>query len=477
MATLPTLNRSHLNLPPAPPERVLQFGEGVFLRAFADWMIDELNTKGLLSAGVAVVKPRGGKSIEVFNDQQGLYTLLTRGLRDGAPVDESRVITCITRGIDPLTQWTDLLKIARSECVRFVISNTTEAGIAVDENDNFSDAPPKSFPAKLTRLLYERWTHFGAPREHGWVVLPCELIENNGTVLRELVMQLAHKWNLEAGFVGWVGKACVFCNTLVDRIVTGKPADTAAIDAKLGYQDALLNAAEPYHALVVEAPAWVAEELPLHKAGLNVVWTDNALPYRTRKVRLLNGAHTMLVLAAYLAGHDTVRQAMDDPAFKSFVRAGLYEEIVPTLDQPTEELHAFADAVLERFANPFVEHRLLAIAMNSTSKFKARLVGSLKDYVSRKKQPPRRIAFSLAALIVFYHGKLLREHEVQDDANAVQKLQSAWQANDATDVVRSVLADTTLWGEDLTRIAGLVELVAGDVAAIKANGVKATLPH
>ncbi|HEX8323025.1 MAG TPA: tagaturonate reductase [Tepidisphaeraceae bacterium] len=476
-STLPPLTRSHLNLPPAPPERVLQFGEGVFLRAFVDWMIDELNERNLFNGGVAVVKPRGGKSIEVFNQQQGLYTLLTRGLQDGKPVDESRVIRCITRGLDPLTQWDDVLTIARDPNVRFVVSNTTEAGIAVDAADRFADTPPKSFPAKLTRLLHERWTAFAGASDKGWIVLPCELIEANGTTLRALVINTARAWSLDPAFVAWVSDACVFCNTLVDRIVTGRPSDTSEMDARLGYKDELLNAAEPYHALVVEGPKWVADELPLHKAGLNVVWTDDAAPYRTRKVRLLNGAHTMMVAAAFLAGHDTVRQAMDDPAIRDFVRGGLFEEILPTLDQPKDELEAFANSVLERFANPFVEHRLLAIAMNSTSKFKARLLGSLKDHVARTEKLPERIAFSLSALIVFYEGKLLREHAVQDDASAVAAIQQAWTLCDVKRTVEAILRDAKLWGEDLTPITGLTEAVTGYATLIRDRGIQAAMAN
>ena len=476
MMNLPPLTRSHLGVPPAPPERVLQFGEGVFMRAFVDWMIDELNQRNLFNGGVAVVKPRGGKATNVFNQQDGLFTLLTRGLKDGKPVEESRVIQCITRGLDPITQWDELLKIARDPNVRYVFSNTTEAGIAVDADDKF-DGTPKSFPAKLTRLLYERWTAFNNPRENGWVVVPCELIENNGTALRDLVLDTAHKWGLEAGFIGWVTAACVFCNTLVDRIVTGKPADTTAIDARLGYKDELLNAAEPYHSFVIEAPAWLADELPLHKAGLNVVWTDDAQPYRTRKVRLLNGAHTMLAMAAFLAGHDTVRQAMDDAAFSAFVRGGLFDEIVPTLDQPRHKLEAFAGAVMERFANPFVEHRLLAIAMNSTSKFKARLLGTLRDYVARTGRLPRRIVFSLAAMIVFYEGKYVREHDVNDDAKAVAAMQAAWAVGDIKKTVVAILGDVSLWGEDLTRVYGLTGAVVADVTSIFDKGVVASLPR
>ena len=475
-ATLPQLTRSQAKLPAAPPERVLQFGEGVFLRAFVDWMIDELNQRNLFNGGVVVVKPRGGKSIEQFNHQNGLYTLLTRGLHDGKPVDESRVIQCITRGIDPVTQWDELLNIARDPNIRFVVSNTTEAGIAVDVEDAADAVPPKSFPAKLTRLLFERFNAFDGDIKKGWIVLPCELIEANGDALRRLVLQTANTWDLPIDFVSWVQTACIFCNTLVDRIVTGKPADTAAIDAKLGYKDELLNTAEPYHALVVEGPKSVADELPLDRAGLNVIWTDNAAPYRTRKVRLLNGAHAMLVLAAFLAGHDTVRQAMEDSTFRDFVRAGLLEEIVPTLDQPKDELEAFAAAVLERFANPFVEHRLLAIAMNSTSKFKARLAGSLNDYIARKQALPKRIVFSLASLIVFYEGALLRAHDVQDDAAAIAAMRAAWALGEIKKTVPAILADESLWGENLARLPGLTEAVIADVIAIRDRGVKAAMP-
>lgn len=474
------------------PERVLQFGEGNFLRGFADWMIDRLNRRGVFGGRVVVVQPISAGMVRELNEQDGLYTLLLRGVREGRVVEEKELIGCISRGVDPYTDFQAYLACARNPDLRFVISNTTEAGIACDPADRLDDRPPASFPAKLTVLLLERWRHFGGDPARGLVVIPCELIERNGDNLLRCVLETARRWELDEQFTRWVEDANVFTNTLVDRIVTGYPRDEVeTITTTLGYRDDLLDTGELFHAWVIEGPQSVAEELPFRQAGLNVVWTDDVTPYRDRKVRILNGAHTMTVLAAYLAGKETVGECMEDPQISEYLRRGLHEEIIPTLDLPREDLESFAAAVLERFANPFVRHELLSIALNSTSKFKARVLPSIREFQRRTEALPPRLTFSLAALIAFYRGTEIRggalvghrggeEYLIRDDAHALERFQQVWtefqRTGDAERLTRTVLADGSLWGGDLNQLPGFTEAVAGHLRAILERGAAAAMP-
>ena len=473
------------------PEKVLQFGEGNFLRGFADWMIDRLNRDGLFGGRIVVVQPIATGMVGEINRQGGLYTLLLRGVQDGEVVEQQELIGSVSRGIDPFTDYDAYLACARNPDLRFVISNTTEAGIACDPSDRVTDRPAASFPGKLTALLLERWRHFGGDPARGLVIIPCELIERNGDQLRHCVLQTADAWSLEPGFREWVERVNIFANSLVDRIVTGYPREEAAeICERLGYQDVLLDAAEVFHAWAIEAPETVAEELPFARVGLDVIWTENVTPYRDRKVRILNGAHTMTVLAAYLAGKDTVKECMNDPAISEYLRRGLYEEIIPTLDLPREDLESFARAVLERFSNPFVRHELLSIALNSASKFRARVLPSIHEYARRAGGPPRRLTFSLAALLAFYRGTELRdgalvgqrgtnEYPIRDDAPVLELFRAAWseyeRSRDAGRVVRSVLGEESIWGEDLNAFPALSETVAAHLEAIIHDGVAAAM--
>ena len=470
------------------PERVLQFGEGNFLRGFVDWMVDRLNREGLFGGRVVVVQPIRNGLVHLLEEQDGLYTLLLRGLQGGKVVEEKEIIGSISRGIDPYTDYDAYLACARQPELRFVVSNTTEAGIACDPSDRPDARPPASFPGKLTAFLHERWRHFGGDEGKGLVMIPCELIERNGDNLRRCVLETARSWELDPAFSTWVERANVFANTLVDRIVTGYPGDeAAAITESLGYEDRLLDTGEVFHAWVIEAPPGVAEELPLTRAGLNVTWTDDVNPYRDRKVRILNGAHTMTVLAAYLAGHDTVKECMDDPVVSGYLRAGLHDEIIPTLDLPRADLESFASAVLERFANPFVRHELLSIALNSTSKYRARVLPSLREYRSRKGELPPRLTFALAALIAFYRGTEIRdgalvghrgaeEYLVRDDAPVLELFRRVWtrheQDRDVRALVETVLGESSVWGEDLRAMPGLTEAVAAYLAGILERGAE-----
>jgi len=471
------------------PIKVMQFGEGNFLRGFADWMIHRMNAQQLFNGRVIVIQPIEHGAGEWLNEQDCLYTLLIRGLHNGELVQERELVTSISHVINPYQQYESYMQTARNPDLRFVFSNTTEAGIAYSPTDRYEDAPPSSFPGKLTVWLHKRFEAFAGDPDKGVIVLPCELIDRNGDELRRIVLRLATEWGLGDDFIAWVKHHNFFLNTLVDRIVTGYPRDEIEeLTKHLGYEDRCFVAAELYHLWVIEGDARFAEELPLAQAGLNVIWTDDLAPYRTRKVRILNGAHTMTALAAYLYGVDTVKECMDDPRIRRFMEIGIYEEIIPTLDLPREELIGYASAVLDRFANPYNKHYLLSISLNSTSKFKTRVLPSIKKYIARNHKLPRALTFALAALIAFYRGTEIQEQQlvakrddgtayrVSDDPHALELFRDAWSKfngnyTSAHELVRKLLGCAMLWGEDLTQIAGLPERVAGDLYAIVKYGM------
>lgn len=475
------------------PEKVLQFGEGNFLRGFVDWMIHKLNEQNLFNGRVAVVQPIAQGLTPMLNEQDGLYTLLLRGIQNGQIVEEKDIISSISRGINPYEDFAAYLGLAGNPELRFVISNTTEAGIAYSAEDRYDDAPPATFPGKLTVLLHKRFTAFNGAADKGLVIIPCELIDRNGDNLKKIVLRLAEEWNLGSDFAGWINNHNFFLNTLVDRIVTGYPRDEiAALTEKLGYEDKLLNTAEIFHLWVIEGDKRFAEELPFHKVGLDVIWTDDMAPYRTRKVRILNGAHTMTVLAAYLYGLDTVKECMDDELIRTFMEKGIYNEVIPTLDLPESELKAFAAAVTERFANPFIRHYLLSISLNSTSKFKTRVLPSILEYVNRKGELPKVLSFSLAALLAFYRGTELKdntltgkrpagnEYQISDDLPVLQLFASLWSKYDgsreaAGALVEEVLSHTEMWGQNLNEVAGFTALVSDYLHSILTNGAAAAL--
>lgn len=383
-------------------ERVLQFGEGNFLRAFIDWMIHRMNEQGLFNGSAVVIQPLENGLVDLLNEQDGLYTLYLRGIENGQTINQHELIQSVSRGVNPYSEWQIYLETARNPEMRLVVSNTTEAGIAYVQTEKPADACPASFPAKLTAWLAERFETFGGSPESGMILMPCELINHNGTKLKECVIQHSRDWKLGGGFFQWLENHCTFLNTLVDRIVPGYPRDEIQdMTAELGYEDKLICTGEVFHLLVIEGPAELKEELPLHKVGLNVVWTDDMQPFRTRKVGVLNGAHTSTVLAAFLGGVDTVDDMMKDPDFGRFVNAVVFDELVPALPMDRAEVEAFAAAVMERFQNPFIRHELLSISLNSVSKWKVRVLPSMKNYIERYEEVPSLLAFSLAALIAF----------------------------------------------------------------------------
>lgn len=465
------------------PVKILQFGEGNFLRGFVDYMIDVANEKGVFDGSVAIVKPIAYGSLNMFHEQENQYTVMLRGIEDGKEKVETRVITSVSDSVDCMEEYEKYAEYAKCETLRFIVSNTTEAGIVYDETDDFNALPPKTYPGKLTKFMFERYQHFNGASDKGLILIPCELIENNGGNLKNCVLQFAKLWNLGEGFISWVEKDCIFCSTLVDRIVTGYPREEAeSIWEKLGYRDNLLDTAEVFALWVIESDRDIAEELPLHKAGLPVIFTDNQKPYRERKVRILNGAHTSFVLASYLAGNDFVKESMEDADVRKFMMTTVFDEIIPTLTLPKEELMAFANAVIERFENPYIKHALLSISLNSTSKWKSRCMPSLIGYIEKIGEIPSHLAFSLAALMSFYTGSEIKdsalighrngeEYKILDDAAALEFF-AAHSAEDSLSFTKAYLSNTGFFGRDLTEFAGLAEKVAGYVDDIRTLGMR-----
>ena len=462
------------------PERIIQFGEGNFLRAFVDWQIDLLNEHTDLNSGVVIVRPIASDFPPSLSTQDGLYTTIIRGLNEkGEAVSDARLIRSVNREISAYADYAEFLKLAHNPDMRFVFSNTTEAGISYHAGDKFDDAPAVSYPAKLTRLLFERFTHFNGAADKGWVIIPCELIDYNGEALHELVVRYAQEWALPAAFMTWLNESNAFCSTLVDRIVTGYPRDEAAkLEAELGYKDGFLDTAEHFYLFVIQGPKSLASELRLDKLALNVLIVDDIKPYKERKVAILNGAHTALVPVAFQAGIDTVGEAMNDAEICAFVEKAIYEEIIPVLDLPKDELESFASAVTGRFRNPYIKHQLLSIALNGMTKFRTRILPQLLAGQKASGKLPARLTFALAALIAFYRAERNGEaYPVQDDAHWIDRYQQLWaqhrdQQISTTDLVKTVLSVSDHWEQDLTQVDGLVEQVAADLDAILTQGMR-----
>lgn len=474
------------------PEKVVQIGEGNFLRAFVDWMFHKMNKEGIFKGRVVIVQPIPEGRVKYLNEQDCLYTVLLRGMQDGEVVNKREIVTSVSRGLEAYSQWEEVLKLAENPEIEFVVSNTTEAGIAYSPSDKLDDNPPDSYPGKLTAFLYRRFQHFNGAMDKGMVIIPVELIDRNGDNLKRIVIQLAKDWNLPQDFIGWIDKANWFLNTLVDRIVTGYPHNEASqIEEELGYRDNNLVAGEIFHLWVIEGDKRLKERLPFHKVGLDVKWVDDLTPYRTRKVRILNGAHTSSVAVSYLSGIDIVRDAVNDPQVGDFMRAAIFEDIIPTLDLEESELKEFANAVLERFNNPFIDHKWMDISLNSTSKFKTRVLPSLVEYNNRFGELPKRLTFAFAALITFYRGLEIRdgklvadrngeEYFVNDDLRALEFFKELWTSYenntmDLRDLVKAVLSNVELWGSDLTELSGLADRVHDCLDSIVARGMRESL--
>lgn len=465
------------------PIKVLQFGEGNFLRAFVDHMIDVANEKEVFHGNIAIVKPIAYGNLDRFHRQDNQYTLSLRGKEGGETKIINRVITSIDDAVCSIEEYDKYASYARLESLRFLISNTTESGIVYDETDSFELQPPKTFPGKCTKLLYERFLYFNGAKEKGLILIPCELIEENGTTLKKYILKFARQWNLGKEFINWVEESCIFCNTLVDRIVTGYPREEAeSIWKDLGYQDDLLDVCEIFGLWVIESEKDISKEFPLYKAGLPVIFTENQKPYRERKVRILNGAHTSFVLASFLAGNDYVLESMEDKDIREFVIKTIYDEIIPTLTLPKEELIVFADSVIERFENPYIKHALLSISLNSVSKWKTRCYPSFVDYTKKFDKLPSHLSFSIAALMKFYQSQELGEnsltsnrdgetYQIMDDRDVLEFFAKA-SSLPARDFVQSFLSNEKFMGEDMTKYDGLVSLVTKYLENINQYGMR-----
>lgn len=465
------------------PERVLQFGEGNFLRAFVDYFIDIMNEKAGFDSKVVLIQPRGGseKIRDVINEQEGLYTLFLRGCVNGCKVNEKRVISSVSRCLNSHSDYEAYMECAKNPELRFIISNTTEAGIRYDEACQFTDRPAASYPGKLTQFLYERYQCFGKEKGKGFVILSCELIDNNGKELEKCVLKYAGQWELGEEFERWVKEENRFCSTLVDRIVTGYPGNEAEeICEEAGYEDKVIDTGEIFGFWAIEGPKELKEELPFEEAGLPVLITDDHGPYKQRKVRILNGAHTSMVLGAYLAGQDIVRDCMQDEVICGFMNRTIYEEIIPTLSLPEKELMDFAKSVTDRFNNPFIDHALLDISLNSTSKWRARVLPSLKGYIEKYHRLPGCITASLAFYIAFYKGSYRdssgfygmrgsESYKIKDEP-FVLEFYNAHRNDDEKMLVQTVLSNEAFWGEDLTKVAGLCDAVTENLKEIETKG-------
>ena len=465
------------------PLRLLQFGEGNFLRAFVDYMIDIANEQGKFDGDIVLVKPIEFGSLDRFREQESQYTVQLRGIVDGEPKKISRVVTSVTDVVDAYEEYDRYAAFAKLDSLRFIVSNTTEAGIVYDDTDRLELNPPKTYPGKLTKFLYERYQHFQGDVTKGLVMLPVELIDDNGIHLKDCVQKLAALWQLEEGFAAWLEEACVFTSTLVDRIVTGYPKDEAAqLCEEFGYQDNLIVTGEPFALWVIESAKDISGEFPLPDAGLPVIFTDNQKPYKQRKVRILNGAHTSFVLASYLCGNDIVLESMQDELILHFMKQTIFDEVIPTLTLPKEELEEFAQAVITRFHNPYVKHALLAISLNSVSKWRARCMPSFLGYLEQFGKLPKHLTFSLAALLAFYTGSEIRdkalighrdgaEYQILDDA-AVLAFFAQHSQDDTEAYVHAALANTDFWGQDLSALDGVEQAVAADLKEIRTLGMR-----
>lgn len=473
------LDRKKLNLEKY-QEKIIQFGEGNFLRCFFDWQLDILNKETDLNAGVAVVRPIDYNTVSLLDTQDGLYTAIIRGINEsGEVVRDYRVISSINREIPVYRQFDEFLKLAHNMEIRFIVSNTTEAGIVYSAEDKYEDRPQNTFPGKLTRLLHERFAIANGDLNKGFILMPCELIDYNGEELKRVVLKYAELWNLGEEFKNWLINGNIWCSTLVDRIVTGYPkAEKEELEKELGYEDKFMTTGEYFYLFVIQGPEEILKkELKLDKVNLNIKIVEDLKPYKKRKVGILNGAHTSMVPVAYLYGVDTVRDAMENSDIRSFVEKAIDEEIIPVLDLDKKELVEFKEAVIKRFKNPYVRHMLMDISLNSMAKYKARILPQVLESYRRNKIIPKRLVFSLAALIRFYKG--VRENgdviNLRDENKYLEMFEKLWKTDDYRYIASSVLGMKEHWGIDLNTVEGMTESVSRYLEVIDKEGVKKAL--
>lgn len=432
-----------------------------------------MNDKVDFNAGIAVVQPIESGMVNMLNAQDGLYTLFTKGLSKGQEVQEKKLITNITAGINPYINYNDYLALAKEEELQFIISNTTESGIAYVSTDTLEMQPPTSYPAKLTILLHERFKHFNGDKTKGLAIIPCELINYNADTLKEIILKYSHDWNLGADFTAWINESNTFHNTLVDRIVPGYPrAEIDQYNKQLDYTDNLIVSAETFFLWVIEGGEDLKAKLPFHKTDLDVKIVADMQPYRTRKVRILNGAHTAMVPFSLLYGNETVKETVDNNFTGAFVNKAIFDEINETIDMDKKELDLFAEDVLDRFRNPFIKHNLSSIALNSISKFKVRVLPSILVYNEKFGKVPANLTFAFACLIRFYKGTWNGAGLPVDDSKEITDVFEAIWADGTAKAVQQTLQNTEFWGEDLTAVKGLSETLELAINEINANGIE-----
>jgi len=455
------------------PVKILQFGTGNFLRGFADWMVQEMNQKVGLHAGVCVVQSISNSN--TLENQEGVFTVIIKGIRKEEFVSQQFKVDVIKRVVNPYRDFVAFLSEAINPDLQFIISNTTEAGIKFSSQDVNVDSVASTFPGKLTQLLFKRFQH---KLDNSLLILPTELIPQNGAELKSCVQQYAELWSLPAEFNTWLNAHVTFCNTLVDRIVSGfpkKPKDT--VFEELGYIDELVVEAEWFHLWVIEGPRWIEEVLPFKRAGLNVIYAHDLKPYQLRKVRILNGAHTCMACVGYLAGLNTVREAIEHPVVGRYIKRMIYDDIMPQIPGDLLELEHFAEEVINRFRNPAIDHQLISISLNSFSKFNARVLPSLLAQVDRSGLVSPRFAYAFASLIFFYRG--LRggtEIPLKDSEDVLTFMRKVWEEvsdskSGMEELCRKVLSKDQWWGKDLTTIPHLTKMIGNYLYEIDQHGI------
>lgn len=474
------------------PERIIQFGEGNFLRGFVDWMVHETNKQGLFNGRIVAVQPTPhGKVVPKLNAQDGLYTLVLQGIEHNQQVEKYELVSSVSRGINPYENWEEILKVAESPAIEFVFSNTTEAGLTYVQEAFDPDNAPLSYPGKLTAFLYHRFRVMDGKPETGLTIIPCELVTGNGDLLKDIVNKIAKDWDLPAEFVEWLNNNNRFCNTLVDRIVPGYPkGNIEAYRSKLGYEDQLLTVGELYHLFVIDAGEQETELIPFQQAGLNVKWGD-VTPYRQLKVGLLNAPHTMMFSVGFLSGVNTVSEFMEDETLYDFVRKAIFEELIPALPFEEGYKNEFAEGVLDRFSNPFIKHQLTDIGLSGVSKFKTRVLPLLLGWADKQGHLPERMTFSLASLLFYFKpvqksdGSMLglrhgEEYQIRDDEAVLDFFETMWNKYDGSaesveELVAVILSEEMIWGQNLTEITGLHEQISAHLDNILTDGMKSAL--
>ncbi|MDN4028621.1 tagaturonate reductase [Chryseobacterium gambrini] len=468
------LNRELNNTQEKLPIKIVQFGGGNFMRGFTDYVIDKLNKETDWKGGIVNLQATPNGSIQKMEEQDNLYTLFTRGIKKGKIIDEKHIISAIQKSINPYTNYDDFLALPKEEELEFIFSNTTETGIAFDETETSYQGPHKNFPAKVAVLLYERFKYFNGAADKGLRIIPCELIEDNAFVLRDSIIKYAQLWNLEDAFVEWIHQNNYFHNTLVDRIVPGYPKDDAeSYEDRLDYEDQMMVVSETFLLFVIQEAGNLNDRIPFNKINEQILVVDDIQPYRLRKVRILNGGHTLMLAPAILSGKETVKESVDDQFIGKFLKDAIFNEVNPTLGLDETELKEFAEEVFDRFRNPFIKHHLASIALYFVSKFKVRVLPSLLTYVENNGKLPVNLTFSLASLIRFHQGSFGEKAlPLNDDEGIVAKFKEIWANEEYEKVAELALSEKSFWDRDLTQIEGLRTAVSKALHEIDHNDME-----